>query len=394
MSERADIVVAGHICLDIIPSFGDARTPLNELLRPGTLVEIGPAVVSTGGAVSNTGLALHRLGLRARLMGKVGDDLFGDAIRAILRRYDAVLADAMIVCPGVQSSYTVVLNPPNADRTFLHCTGANDEFSAADVPYNDLGGARLFHFGYPPSMRRFYSDDGTELETLFQNVHERGLVTSLDMTRPDPASQAGRADWDVILRRALPHVDVFLPSLDEIMFMLDRRRHEELCRTGDPAKSCDGDELGELAHRLLDMGVAIVGFKLGDRGLYVRTSGDADRIGRLRGLWTNTPTQAVEALVAAWRGRELYSPCFAVEVAGTTGCGDCTIAGFLAALLNAHDPASAVTTAVAVGACAAEQADAYSGVPNWSTVQQRIAAGWPRLPATLILPSPRSEPGQ
>jgi sugar/nucleoside kinase (ribokinase family) len=63
---EASVVVAGHVCIDIIPEIGRDF----ELL-PGRLVEIGTAVTATGGAVSNTGVALHLLGIPATLMGKV-----------------------------------------------------------------------------------------------------------------------------------------------------------------------------------------------------------------------------------------------------------------------------------------------------------------------------------
>ena len=56
---------------------------------PGRLLQIGPATFSTGGPVSNTGLALHRLGIATRLMGKVGDDLLGQAALAAHRRLRA-----------------------------------------------------------------------------------------------------------------------------------------------------------------------------------------------------------------------------------------------------------------------------------------------------------------
>ena len=79
------VVVAGHICLDIIPAFRRNTSAPDALFAPGALVEIGQAVLSTGGAVSNTGLALHRLGTPVRLMGKIGDDLFGEAVRRISR---------------------------------------------------------------------------------------------------------------------------------------------------------------------------------------------------------------------------------------------------------------------------------------------------------------------
>jgi len=58
----AQVIVAGHICLDIIPRFPtDAGADLSAYLSPGRLSEIGSVTLSTGGAVSNTGLNLQRL---------------------------------------------------------------------------------------------------------------------------------------------------------------------------------------------------------------------------------------------------------------------------------------------------------------------------------------------
>jgi sugar/nucleoside kinase (ribokinase family) len=101
---------------------------------PGRLLNIGPAAISTGGAVANTGMALHRLGVPVRLMGKVGDDLFGRAVLDVLRTGAPHLADGMIVTPGEATSYSIVISPPDIDRSFLHCPGANDTFGADDVP--------------------------------------------------------------------------------------------------------------------------------------------------------------------------------------------------------------------------------------------------------------------
>ena len=134
-SHSADIVVAGHTCIDIIPTFepsqaspGGEQAHLETFLIPGKLVNVGAAVLSTGGAVSNTGLALHRLGIAVRLVGKLGDDLFGQAILQLFRKNDERLAEGMIIAPGDASSYTVVINPPGVDRVFLHCPGANDSW--------------------------------------------------------------------------------------------------------------------------------------------------------------------------------------------------------------------------------------------------------------------------
>ena len=106
LAEPFDAVVAGHICLDVIPDLSvHPEFRLEALLRPGHLVEIGPAAFSTGGPVSNTGLALHRLGIRTLLMGKVGNDLFGQAVRQIVASYDPHLAEGMVI-DEVQKGYT------------------------------------------------------------------------------------------------------------------------------------------------------------------------------------------------------------------------------------------------------------------------------------------------
>ena len=377
------IVVAGHICLDIIPTFDPAMfaggaLALEDLLVPGKLTTVGPAVTATGGAVSNTGLALHRLGAPTKLMGKIGDDLFGHAILDFIRSTGPGLADGMIVDPDAVSSYTLVINPPGVDRIFLHCPGANDTFGADDVDMDRVAGASIFHFGYPPIMRRLYGDGGVELAALMERAGATGAVTSLDASYPDPKTDAGQVDWWTLLAMVLPHVDIFLPSLEETLFMLDRRHHDRLAARGEIIRQADGELLRSLADELLEMGVAVVGLKLGDQGLYLRTTSDAQR---LAGLIARLGLDA-----DAWRGRELLAPCFQAQVVGTTGAGDCTIAGFLAALLRGASPVEAMTSAVAVGAFNVESADATSGIPPWPAVEARIQAGWTRRSVELDLP--------
>ena len=370
-----DIIVAGHICLDIIPTFAMSSSDLNSILVPGKLIDVGQAVLATGGTVSNTGIALHRLGVSTGLMGKIGNDLFGQAILDILRGHAPGLADGMIVDNRATTSYSVVLSPPGLDRIFLHCPGANDTYCSDDIAYEKLDGAKLFHFGYPPLMRRMYSDGGVNLAMMLQKVKQKGLTTSLDLAKPDPASDAGKVDWKEILARSLPHVDIFLPSFDELLFMLDRDAHDKMIQG---SIEITGKMLGDISERLLQMGPAIIAIKLGDQGLYVRTTPDVKRLARV-GLIASSE-------VDAWCGQELLSPCFEVKVVGTTGSGDCTIAGFLAALVKNKSLKEAATAAVAAGACNVEAADSTSGVPTWPALQNRIAAKWPQRNVKLALP--------
>ncbi len=366
-------MAAGHVCLDIIPTFLRGAASLDAVMQPGKLVDMGPAVLSTGGSVSNTGLALKRLGLPVRLMGKVGGDAFGAAVRDIFRRAGGEeIADTMIVDPAVATSYTVVISPPGIDRVFLHCPGANDAFRAGDVTPALLEGMDLFHFGYPPLMQAFYSDSG-ELAELFAKVKACGLATSLDMALPDPDSPAGQADWPAILRRALPFVDVFAPSLDETVFMLHRERGlaaRAKAAEGVPMGGLIEDDVRALAGELIGMGAAVAMLKLGNQGAYLRVTGDERRLAAC-GCFP-------EEARAAWAGAEFFAPCFDATVAGTTGSGDCTVAGLLAGIAKGLGPAESVRTAVAVGSASVERPDATSGVPPWDELDTRLRAGWRR----------------
>ena len=373
MSKSPSAVVAGHICLDIIPQLtGSTRDQFEKTFLPGRLLEVGPVTFSTGGSVSNTGLALHKLGIQTQLMGKVGDDLLGQVVRQLLGSHGPHLADGMVVDKMVNTSYTIIISPPGVDRMFLHYPGANDTFSGADVRYEVVTESILFHFGYPPLVKRMFEDDGAQLVEIFQRVKELGVTTSLDMTLPDPTSAAGRADWAAILRAVMPYVDVFLPSIDESLYMLRREIYEELSQPAGGAgllSRITSSLLSELSGELLEMGGRIVGFKLGDRGLYVHTAGQAV----LETLGAARPSNP-----ATWAGKELWAPCFKVDVVGTTGSGDATIAGFLSALLRDMSLEETLTAAVAVGACNVEAADALGGIRPWEETWRRVESGWAR----------------
>jgi sugar/nucleoside kinase (ribokinase family) len=353
---RTEALVAGHICLDIIPTLSR-----NLEFEPGRLVEAGRAVLSTGGAVSNTGLALHRLGVPVQLMGKVGDDLFGSNVRALLDQREPGLGGRMRVTPGEFTSYTVVINLSGADRMFLHAPGCNDTFVSADVPDEALRSCRLLHFGYPPLMARMFADSGEQLVNLFSRAKAAGVTTSLDMSLPDADAPSGRAPWREILARVLPLTDVFLPSLEELLYMLDPDAYREAKLAGD----LESWSPEALADESIALGAKVVAVKAGSRGLFVQTATCLAGMGHASG--------------AEWEGLTHWEPCFQVDVAGTTGAGDATIAGFLMGLLRGFPLVQAAEAAVAVGACCCETPDATSGVRTWDETRSRIEQGWAKL---------------
>jgi sugar/nucleoside kinase (ribokinase family) len=370
-------VVAGHICVDVIPKLDHISSgQFMQLFQPGRLIVSGPATFSTGGPVSNTGLALHRLGVPTRLIARVGNDPFAQIVRSIVDAYSPDLSQG-IVGSDSATSYTIIINPPGMDRIFLHHPGSNDSFRASDVNYELVSQAALFHFGYPPMMQQMYVNGGAELVEMMRQVKSTGATTSLDMVFPDPTSPGGQVDWRAILQAVLPYVDIFVPSIEELLFMLRRDTYEQMqssAPAGNILTQVTPELLSNFAGELIDYGVKIMVLKLGDRGMYLRTANAS----ALAGIGRAAP-----ASPEGWANRELWAPCFRVRVAGTTGAGDATIAGLLGGLLRGMNAEECVTAAVGVGACNVEAPDAISAVRSWEATQARIHSGWERHPLQI-----------
>lgn len=195
-----------------------------------------------------------------------------------------------------------------------------------------------------------------------------GVVTSLDMAHPDPGGTSGGVDWRTVLHKALPYVDIFMPSIEETLFMLRRQDYEVW--QGHVLERLSLPYLHLLAQELLDMGPCLVGFKLGEKGLYLRASDDVARLQALSPLPLDQ---------TAWRGYEVYQPAYQVQVVGTTGAGDCCYAGLLCAMLHGLGPDESASLAAAVGACNVEAADATSGILSYEATRARLMAGWPLI---------------
>ncbi|MEO8377292.1 MAG: carbohydrate kinase family protein [Candidatus Sumerlaeota bacterium] len=346
VNRAGPILVAGNLVLDLFPALGNRAASYGDLFKAGALIDVGSMSFAPGGCVANTGIALHKLGVPVRFAAKVGNDALGKVLRGLIGDLDARLGAMPTVDKKSSTSYSVVLSPPKLDRIFLHHCGANDEFRATDVQPRHLQGASLIHVGYPPLMKRLYENDGAELVTIFKRARAKGLVTSLDMAMPDAKSAAGRIHWRRFFSNVLPLTDFFLPSVDEMAVMLHLGR-----------KKIRWEQIREIADRSLAWGAKLVMLKMGDQGAYLRTSDD-------------------ESLRRDWREREIHSPCFNVKVAGTTGSGDCTIAGLLAAWHRGELIEDALTHALAVGAHSVERQDATSGIAPGEEIARRIGAGW------------------
>ncbi len=366
---KKKIIAAGHICIDITPMFprGTRCRDLSDILIPGKLINMNGVDIHTGGSVANTGLALKFLGADVQLLGKVGSDAFGGMIRSILEGYGA---GGLVVDENSSTSYSVVLAVPGVDRIFLHDPGANNTFTNADIPEEALADAALFHIGYPPVMRKLYENDGAELAMIMKRMKDHDIATSMDMTNVDPNSEAGALDWGKILANVLPYTDLFVPSFEELCFMLNRPVYEELGkRGGDMAEGLDMlTHVKPLADKCLALGCRAVLIKCGISGMYYKT-GNRDVMAQVG--------SRLELDAGMWADKEGVQPCFmADQVLSGTGAGDTSIAAFLMGAATGRSVEQCAALAAAEGACAVTAYDALSGLKTLEELEARIGSGW------------------
>ncbi|HIR13795.1 MAG TPA: carbohydrate kinase family protein [Candidatus Choladousia intestinavium] len=364
------IAVAGHICVDLTPVFPPGeKGSVREALVPGRLLHMEGMDIHTGGVVSNTGLALKKLGASVELMGKVGKDELGRLVLEIMRSHG--------ICRGITeddsctTSYTIALAIPGLDRIFLHNPGANDTYASEDIREEGLEDAALFHFGYPPLMRRMYENGGRELLRIFRRVKEKGIATSLDMAAVDADSDAGKADWREILKSVLPYVDFFMPSAEELLFMMDRERYDFLQKAADGGEILQVLEIDRdirpLGEALIQMGAAVVLIKCGALGIYYRTA-SKERLKKAGKLFEET---------GQWENREGFEKSYKPErVLSGTGAGDTTIAAFLLAALKGRSLEQSLKVAAAAGASCVEALDALGGLKSFEELERKIRNGW------------------
>lgn len=371
MQLKKKVIAAGHICLDITPVFPEKNAAsLGDILSPGRLVNVGQADVHTGGSVANTGLAMKFFGADVSLMGKIGNDPFGKIICEMLRTDDA--EKGMLISDQESTSYSVVVAIPGIDRIFLHNPGANHTFCAADIPQKALEEAALFHFGYPPLMESMYVNDGAELLTLMKRAKACGAATSLDFAAIDPDSQAGSVDWESILTKVIPYVDILVPSVEELCFMLDRERFrqwQERAQGKDITEILDiGKDVKPLADRCMELGAKILLIKCGAPGIYYRTASrqTLENVG-----------EKLELDTSQWADLCGFERSYVPDrVLSGTGAGDTSIAAFLTAVLEGYSPEMSMHLAAAAGASCVAAYDALSGLKPFAELEQRIRDGW------------------
>jgi sugar/nucleoside kinase (ribokinase family) len=236
---------------------------------------------------------LAKMNVRAAVVGRVGQDIFGRIVADMLQwaGVDVSLVRTSVSKP---TSQTLIVNVKGEDRRFVHTFGANAEFAAADIPLDILERCRVLYLGGYLVMPGL---DARELAQVFATARGRGVKTVLDVVVPGPGSYIDQ------LAPLLPHVDVFLPN-----------NHEGELLTGAKEPVAQA----EFFHKM--------------------------------GAGTVVVTMGGEGSILVTRDLRLRAGVFPVPYVDGSGGGDAFDAGFIAGLLEGQRPEGCLRYASALGA--------------------------------------------
>ena len=312
MSEEVrspEVVCVGILVADVIAH------PVREMPKRGQLALVDEMVTHVGGCAANTGIGLSRLGVPTGVAGKAGDDAFGDFVEKTLEK-NGVDTRALVRDTQTKTSGTMVMVSEDGERSFIHYMGANAELTYEDLDIDYILQARLLHVAGTFVMTKF---DGEPTSRLLKLARERGVITCLDTV----FDAQGR--WMSILKDSLPHLDYFVPSLEEAKRIANREEPEEVAQV------------------LIDHGVKTVGLKMGDEGCYLRSGNESVRL-----------------------------PALKVDAVDATGAGDAFAAGFLTGVVKGWDLEKTRRFANAVGACCVQAVGTTAGLKSFEETMKMM----------------------
>ena len=289
----------------------DVMAPIEVMPKKGELARVSSVTAHNGGNAMTAALNLGRMGIEAKMIGKVGDDLFG---KFLIERLVAggVSAEGVKIDKEVQTSVSLVLLE-NGERSFLHCVGANATFSIRDIDFSVIEDVDLVFVTGTFLMDTF---DGAETAEFLKKCKEMGKTTFLDVCFD------ARGRWGELLSDALPYIDFFMPSIDEATQIA----------------KCDKspDDIADIFNSL---GAKNVIIKLGSKGSYLRAFGE--------------------------KNGKVFPPVKVDRVVDTTGAGDSFCSGFIAAYARGHELDECMRVANATGALCVTEKGATTGIRSF-----------------------------
>lgn len=300
------VCVVGSINMDLV-----VQTP--ALPKPGETIIGGPFATFGGGKGANQAVAAARAGAQVTMIGCVGSDSYGIALRAALSR--DIDTDEIIEREGVASGVALIAVAPDGQNTIIVASGANATLSAADVERAQHAIAAadvlLLQLEVPPEA-------SLRAATLARAAGTKVILN------PAPAHPLS----DALLRS----VDVLIPNETEAGML-----------SGVEAR--DWDMAHAAAEQLRARGVATVIVTLGSRGALVVKEDGAERL-----------------------------PAFAVKAIDATAAGDAFVGASAVALAEGKTVSEAARWGSAAGALATTRSGAQPSLPLRAPIEQLLAS--------------------
>jgi ribokinase len=297
------IVVVGSVTMDMVTRA--KHIPIIGQTVIGTGFETTP-----GGKGANQAVAAARLGYPVKMVGMVGQDVYGPALLENLA-HAGVGTEAMEPVAG-PSGLAPIFLAENGDNAIIVVPGANGKVDPAFVDRHSAlirsAGMVLCQLEIP-------------IETLSHTLAlcaDAGVPVMLD---PAPAAPLPDQTWG--------QVAWFTPNETEAAFYLQNESKPE-----------------EAAKQLLAKGLRGVVLKRGAEGAYVAMAG----------------------------GEAGWVRAFHVEAVNTVGAGDCFNGAFAAALLEGNDPFAAARFASAAAAISVTRPGAQASMPTRAEVDVFLLA--------------------
>ncbi|MGS4991679.1 carbohydrate kinase family protein [Roseibium sp. RP-7] len=297
-----DAAVIGLYILDVL------GRPVDAIPEGGNVEFIDEIRLTVAGTAGGTVIDLAKLGLNCLAVGAVGDDEKADFVLSTLNRFK-VDTSLMQRLEGVPTSATILNVRRNGDRPALHQRGASDHFDVPADMFDAVLAPSIIHLGGTGLLAKL---DGEPSARLLAEAKKRGRTVTFDLLG------ANENTIDLLLP-LLPHVDYFMPSIEEARLI-----------------SGAGD-IQEAGRFFLDRGVKQCVFTLGGDGVCFMDH----------------------------KGEFVRQPAFEISVVDTTGCGDAFDAGFITALHHKMDLKTALNFAQASAALVATGLGSDAGIKSF-----------------------------
>lgn len=295
-------------CIGILVADAIART-VDGLPESGKLQSIDKIELFTGGCATSASIDMSRLGLNVAIIGKIGNDGFGQFMSAALKD-EKVNIEGLKADDSIGTSASIVTVDSNGERSFLHYFGANAEFGINDIDYSIIQNSRIVFVAGTMLLPKF---DGIQCAEFLKKAKEMGKYTVLD------TAWDSKGRWMNVLEPCMKYIDLFIPSIEEAAMLSGKEEPEEMADT------------------FLAMGVKTAVIKLGKKGCFIKG---------LNGEKHLIPT---------------YTKIKAVD---TTGAGDSFVAGFLTGLTKGWNLYECGKLANAVGTHCVMAAGASTGIKS------------------------------